>query len=205
MNTMSEYQPNSHKFKAEQLGPVQTVGEKKKMQKVVTSKVKQKRGLSSIFTVEDVANVKDYIINDVIFPTIKDTIWSVVTNSLDMFMYGGSGVKKGGGKSSASRMSYDRFYDGHNRRTVPNEKPYSVFDYDKVRVEDRMEAEEVLDRMTDAIDTYKVVTVADLYDLVGIKPPNTANKYGWTNLRNARVVRTRDGYAFDLPKALPID
>ena len=69
----------------------------------------------------------------------------------------------------------------------------------------RKEAEEVLDRMDDLIDTYGVVSVADLYDLVGISGNYTDNKYGWTNLRNADVQRVRDGYLLKLPKALPFD
>ena len=67
------------------------------------------------------------------------------------------------------------------------------------------EAEDVLSRMDELIDTYGVVSVADLYDLVGISCNYTDNKYGWTNLRNAEPVRVRDGYMLKLPKALPID
>ena len=59
--------------------------------------------------------------------------------------------------------------------------------------------------MCELIDTYQMVKVADLYDLVGISCDYTANNYGWTNLRNASVERVRDGYILKLPKALPID
>ena len=61
--------------------------------------------------------------------------------------------------------------------------------------------------MEDLLDQYKLVSVADLYDLVGISGDYTDNKYGWTNLRNARVERLRyeDGYILKLPKALPLD
>ena len=59
--------------------------------------------------------------------------------------------------------------------------------------------------MQDIIETYGFVTVADLYDMVDLTPPYTANKYGWTNLRNADVVRIRDGWIVKLPKAMPID
>ena len=42
-------------------------------------------------------------------------------------------------------------------------------------------------------------------DLVGVTGNYTDNKYGWTNIRNAEVVRVRDGYRIKLPRALPID
>ena len=59
--------------------------------------------------------------------------------------------------------------------------------------------------MQEIIDTYQVVSVADLYDLVGIRGNFTDNKYGWTNIRNASVEHVRDGYMLKLPKALAID
>ena len=55
------------------------------------------------------------------------------------------------------------------------------------------------------IDTYGIVSVADMYDLVGIATNYTDNKYGWTNLRNAEPIRVANGYMLKLPKAGPID
>ena len=58
----------------------------------------------------------------------------------------------------------------------------------------------------DAImDEYRLVTVSDFYDLVGESGEYTDAKYGWQNIRNARVVRGRQGYYIELPKPIPID
>jgi hypothetical protein len=59
--------------------------------------------------------------------------------------------------------------------------------------------------MDELIETYGLVRVADLYDLVGITGNYTDNKYGWMNIRNADIVRVRDGYMIKLPRAMPID
>ena len=59
--------------------------------------------------------------------------------------------------------------------------------------------------MDELLEQYGVFRVADLYDLVGKSCDYTDNKYGWTNLRSADVVRVNGGYALKLPKALPID
>ena len=59
--------------------------------------------------------------------------------------------------------------------------------------------------MDELIATYGLVSVADLYDLVGIAGSYTDNKYGWTDIRNASVVRVRDGYVIKLPRALPLN
>ena len=59
--------------------------------------------------------------------------------------------------------------------------------------------------MDELIDTYGIVSVPDIYDLVGISGNYTDNKYGWTNLRNAEPVRVGDGYMLKLPKPGPIN
>ena len=59
--------------------------------------------------------------------------------------------------------------------------------------------------MNELLDNYGIVSVADLYDLVGKSCDYTANRYGWTNIRNAEPVRVRDGYLLKMPKVGPID
>ena len=60
-------------------------------------------------------------------------------------------------------------------------------------------------RMDELIDVYGIVSVGDYYDLVGIQGDYTSENYGWTNIRNAQVVRVREGYMIKLPIALPIN
>ena len=62
-----------------------------------------------------------------------------------------------------------------------------------------------MSRMDEIVGTYGTVSVADLYDLVGITGAYTDNKYGWTDIRSASVVRVRDGYMIKLPRALPLN
>ena len=71
-------------------------------------------------------------------------------------------------------------------------------------LESRGEADAVLSRMDEIMEEYDIVRVADLYDLVGITGDYTDNKYGWTNIRDAKVVRVRDGYKIQLPRAMPL-
>ena len=59
--------------------------------------------------------------------------------------------------------------------------------------------------MSDIVGQYGMVTVADMYDLAGLTPPYTAQRYGWFNIRTAEVIRGRDGYYLKMPKAMPID
>ena len=80
-----------------------------------------------------------------------------------------------------------------------------LFRSDDVILDNRGEAEEVLSRMDELIDTYGIVSVADFYDLVGITGKYTDNNYGWTDIHSAKVVSVRDGYLIKLPRALPVN
>lgn len=197
------YPPNSHKYK-EELKNAKTdeeTTEKKKVEKVITgtAKKKQKSAFAkfcSEFISENAANLKQYIVGDVIIPTIKRTI----SETIDMILYGRARKSS----TPATRISYKDYWSDPRAAKPEAPRPKIGYSYDDVILESRGEAEAVLSQMNDLIDTYGMVSVADLYDLVGISGDYTDNKYGWTNIRNAEVIRGRDGYALSLPKALPI-
>lgn len=201
---MEEYRSNSYKSK-EEPKPVE-----KKVEKVISGQARQrKRGgmtkLTDVFVAEDMDNVKSYIFMDVLVPAIKKAISDIVTNGIDMLLYGENGSGKA--KSTASKVSYRSYYDQKNndRERYARAYPRRGYDFDDVVVETRGEAEEVLTRLDEALATYKTVSIADLYDLVGITAQYTDNKYGWTDIRSAQVVRIRDGYLIKMPRPMPLD
>lgn len=198
-----EYKPNSHKYKAEQASQ-----EEKKIEKVVkgTARVKKKtemRKFADIFISEDIKNVKSYVFMDVLVPAIKKAISDIVTDGIDMILYGGSSKRSKG--SGASKISYRDYYSRKDdRRSYGEPRTATGYNYDDIILDSRGEAEDVLSRMDELIETYGQVSVGDLYDLVGISGNYTDNKYGWTNIRNAEPVRVRDGYMLRLPKVTPL-
>ena len=198
---MTDYKGNSHRSKEQQ-----EVVEKKKIEPIAQAKTKKKseaKKLVGAFVQEDVTSVKEYIVNDVLIPAAKKAITDIITNGIEMLLYGETRSKS---KSRDTKVSYTKYYDRDRDYDRPaRSRGRYGYDYDDIILDTRREAEEVLDRMDDLIDTYGMVSVADLYDLVGISGNYTDNKYGWTNLRNADVQRVRDGYLLKLPKALPFD
>lgn len=201
-----EYESNSHKSKTQKNDP-----KPEKVEKVIsgTAKTKPKSGLTKfadVFISEDIASVKSYILVDVLVPAVKKAISDIVTNGIDMILYGESSApRKTGG--AASKVSYRNYYDKATSRDSRSVGTRSTNNYncDDIVIDSRGEAEEVLARMDELISTYGIVTVADFYDMCGITCDYTANKYGWTNIRNAQVVRVRDGYMIKMPKSMPID
>ena len=200
-----EYKPNSHRYKE---GKTTEAPEKKEIKKVVSGPVRTKKKseiskFADVFISEDVANVKSYILMDVLVPAFKKAISDIVTNGIDMILYGESGRRKS--SSSASYVSYRNYSDRRDDRNhIDGSSVRARYNYDDVVLTSRPDAEEVLTRMDELIDTYGMVSVADMYDLVGKTCQYTDNNYGWTNLRTAEIVRVRDGYINKLPKALPI-
>lgn len=208
-----EYKGNSNRSKEMKKSQVD---EKRKLEKIVKGKVRTKKKSSTskfidTFISEDAHTVKDYILNEIIIPTAKETLADIVKNSIEMMLWGSSSSGRSRSRntrSGGSRVSYQRYYDD-DRRDRDRER-YSVrtrsgYNFDDIKFDTRGDAENVLIAMEQEIDNYGIVSVADLYELVGITGNYTDNKYGWTDLRTADVVRCRDGYTLKLPRALPID
>lgn len=201
---MENYKPNSHKSKED----AKASNERQKLEKVVKGNVITKknemRKLKDVFISEDVKSVKSYILLDVLVPAIKDAIEDIVTNGIRIVLRGETGARKTG--SNASRVSYSRYYDRRDEDRFARENRASVrYSYYDITLESRGEAEDVISRMEEIIETYGFVRVADLYDLVGITGDYTDNNYGWTNISSAEPVRVRNGYMLRLPRAIPLN
>lgn len=201
MAEINDYKSNSNKSKSD------NALTEHKVEKVVTGKVitKKKSGFQKFtdeFISEDAKNIKSYIFGEVLLPSIKKAISDIVVNGIDMILYGSSG---GARRSTADKVSYGSYYDRRDPVRDRSTTYSSSYSYDDIILNSRGEAEDVLARMDEIMETYGLVRVTDLYDLVGITGNYTDNKYGWTNIRNAQIVHVRDGYMIKMPRAIPID
>lgn len=196
-----DYKPNSNRFKEQQKEAV----EKKKIEKVTTGKVKirKKSGLQKMagaMFAEDAEKVKSYILMDVIIPTIADGVVDVLKKSIDAIF----GRKSSSNRSIASKINYRSYYDTPDRVETKN-RSKGVYDYDDIVFDSRGEAEEVLSAMDDLVELYGNVSVSEFYDLAGVSSEYTSNKYGWTDIHTAKIVRiSGDGYMIKLPRAIPL-
>lgn len=211
---MEEYKSNSYRSKELQKkeSNENSKPEDRKVEKVVTGvvKTKKKSKLSQAmdnFISEDAKNVKSYVFGEVLIPAIKKAISDIVTDGIDIILYGETRGKNR--RSTADRVSYRNYYDDRSRNSSRMNERQAImagsYSYDDIILSTRGEAEDVLSRMDELIETYGLVRVADLYDLVGITGNYTDNKYGWMNIRNAEIMRVRDGYMIKMPRAVPID
>jgi hypothetical protein len=214
-----DYASNSRKSKEEQNKP------KKEVEKVVVGEVVIKKKsigakLRDVFIEADFRSVSQYIIYDVLVPAARNTIVDVASKGIERMMYGDTAIRRRNYGPGPTRVTYnspiDRSYGysgGYrDRETNPprgrlpdsrNARP-SRTSRDDIVLTSREEAAVVLERMRDIIDTYEVVSVADLAALTGQPSTYIDERWGWIYLGDARIEQIREGWLLNLPAAEPI-
>lgn len=186
---------------------------KPKNEKIVTGEVtRRKKPLGRRFREtfiggDDVQGVMQYITLEVLAPAAKDMVADALTQTVERMIFGEtrSVSRRSAVRGSSSYVSYNKV--GSGTRSVTREDPRPslsrqarrTHDFDEIVLETRVEAAEVIDKLFIIVDQYGQASVNDLYELVGITGEYTDEKWGWTNLRGANVMRLRDGYLLDLP------
>lgn len=208
-----DYNPNSNRFLTKDKPTEEENLGKKKVDKVVSGSVKTKKKSSiskfaDTFIEEDKDTVVGYLLSEVLIPSFKKMVSDTIKTGIDKMLYGDAEVSRS--NSPASKISYSKYYNdkssySRSSSTAPVANRRDTYEYNNIVLETRGDAEAVLMGMDDIIAKYEIVSVADLYDLVGIAGSYTDYKYGWTDIRSARIERVRDGYIIRMPKALPLD
>ena len=163
--------------------------------------------MSDIFLNGDIDDVKSYLINDVLIPSIKETIFDLVNKGLDMLLFNSTS----GRSSSKSNQTYIS-YNTYSNKDYRHASDRSNTRKDSVRVDDeelifreRGPAEMVLERMWSIFREYHIVTKADLNDLLNRTGNFTDNNWGLTDMSGACVERVRGGYLLKLPRWKHLD
>lgn len=163
--------------------------------------------MSDIFLNGDIDDVKSYLINDVLIPSIKETIFDLVNKGLDMLLFNSTSGRSSS-KSNQTYISYNTYSNKDYRHTSDR----SGSRKDSVRVDDeelvfreRGPAEMVLERMWSIFREYHIVTKADLNDLLNRTGNFTDNNWGLTDMSGACVERVRGGYLLKLPRWKHLD
>lgn len=196
-------------------GHVEHKNEPKPAEKEVTSVVSKgakvskkgpiKRVLSKLFA-DDFDDIKTGIISDTLIPALRDMIFDAITNGLSMSLYGNtySGSKK---RRNGAGTDYSRISMTSSRDRLKDRRESSAV-MDDLIFEDKDDAISVMDNIMDLMETYNLVSVADVYSLAGFNPTPTDNKYGWdsiTDLSKMKVVRSGRDWCLKLPRPYPID
>lgn len=162
------------------------------------------------FIGDSLPDIKEYVVQDVIVPTIKGAIADAITGGIDMLFWGSTAKRSGryGNRQRGTYTAYNSFYDGgrttrDSRDRDRNDRRRS-YDVDDIIFNSRGEAEDVLSQLCDLVETYGSARVSDLYDMSNITGEFTDNYWGWKNLSTASVKRIREGYILDLPRTVEV-
>lgn len=211
---MQDFPANSQKAKTHSDIP----GERpEKIERVTTAEtVRRKRKLGHQFKETFIGGSArmafEYMLTDVVVPAIRDTLAEAIQGGIERLIYGDTRPRRGGGVSSYSNVghvNYQRMGSPNRGGPPPATQQNRILSrqsrarqsFDELVIQTRVEAEEVIDRMYDLLSRYGMVTVAELYELTGVQSSHTDHKWGWTELRGAKVARLRSGgFLLDLPE-----
>lgn len=181
----------------------------KNIQKVVTTDVVvQKKSLGrkirDLIIEAEMRNVGRYIFSEVLIPAFKGVVSDAMNKGTDRMLYGERSRRNH--YTMGPRVTYNSpinrgYREPERSRYGPaTSAPRVARAREDFILSSREEADLVLERMNDIIDTYEAVSVADLNELVGLPTTHVDNKWGWTFLGDVDVRQIREGYLIDLPQ-----
>lgn len=189
-----------------------------KVAKVVDGEVSINNPTIQSKMAESFGRMWQYVAQDVLIPAAKDMVSDAVAQATDSLLFGesrGGAARRKTHNSSGKNgyVSYNRYSASQhvNARDEPgvvtnySKRARATHDFGEILVKTRLEGEAVVDQLFEIVSKYDVATVADLYDLVGLSPTFTDEKWGWTDLRGSNVRRVRKGFSIELPSPEYID
>ncbi len=204
---MEQFPPNSKTAKAGADKP-------KKIEKVASANAKRRkrplgRKFSDTFIKGDAKSASEYVAQNVIVPMVRDLLFEAGQNLMQQIIFGQSKNQRHAPPSGLfGRVDYSAVSNPTraSQQAMPSKAAKARHSFDELVLDNRQGAEEVINRMMDILSQWEVVTIADLYALVGFEASHTDFKWGWTDLSAAGVDRTRTGgYVLNLPQPKSID
>lgn len=213
---MQDFPANSQKAARAQAPPP----EPKRVERVTSAEaVRRKRGLGRQFKETFVGGnarlALHYMFVEVVIPAVQDTMIDALQGGVERLIRGESARPRRGTPTTyanVGHVDYRRLSHGPPRNDAASTTRMLSRGarerqrFDDILIHDRREAEEVLERLFDILSQYGMVSVAELYAMTGIQSSHTDVKWGWTELRGARITRNRSGkYVLELPDPIPFD
>lgn len=174
----------------------------------------RKEKIKSIFISEDAKDVGQYILWDILIPTIKRTIRDVIVGSTDRIFLGtntppSSNLYRERGITYPRHVNYAQASRQTQRPEVTRVSPRplrSSFRLNEIIFDYREDAESVLEHMMDYLEDQSYVTVADYLKFCGQRNSNyTTENWGWYDLNQAYISGNEtSGFMLTLPEPVVV-
>lgn len=201
---MESLKPNSNKYKLEQSAEG---SQRKKLDSVVKiGAVSTKKPLSKRIVENFIGGDPEEVACSIWRDTIVPGAQNLLLDILSMAFFGErNDQRRGSGKYSYRGRDYEdysRYYKGRteqsrerSRRRDQNRRD----GYHSITLTNRADAEAVIDNMRGRIREYGSVSLAELYDLIGMDSMDyTDNNWGWDDERDLGIRVVSNGFHLDL-------
>lgn len=211
---MQDFPSNSRKAARAQAAPP---SEPKRVEQVTSAPADRRRkGLGRQFKETFIGGsakmAASYMVEEVIIPAFKDTMIDALQGGIEKLFLGDTRSRRSTPSSShpnVGRFDYSGISTGKTKPAAQSQRSLARrtrHAFDDILLHSRQDATEVLDQMFEILSRYGSVSVSDLYALTGIRGDHTDVKWGWVELRGAKVVKMRNGkYVLDLPEPVSFD
>lgn len=188
--------------------------EKRQLKKVIAgTAVTKKKGVGrrfkEVFFEDNADRIGEYLIMDVIIPGSKDLLMNLGSTFLERILFGEVRPRIANGRPTGILGTLGRNnYQPAGRPQTPRSTSTAIqlsdqarrsHDFGDIIIPDRGSADLVLMEMQQQILEYKVCTVAELLNLVGVTESFVDNEWGWYSLEGAHAKRVANGYRLILP------
>lgn len=205
--------PNSHASRAAAEAEEKQDIQRKKRDAVGTGRSKPMKlpflkRLKNTFIDDDFtpANLKEYVVKDVVAPAIQNAIMDGVNGALEM-AFGIGIVRRGTRRVGGVISSRTQYRNSGNTRTISNgsasvSSQRTASDrggrstFEPQMKDNKEEADKIMISLEALLEEQPDagVSVSDYYDLFGITTEHTDNKYGWYDLSGMRLQRIPKGF-----------
>lgn len=163
---------------------------------------KKRTRLSEVFTAEDTGSVASFVFTRLVIPRLQvlavDTI-----NAVARAIFLGERTSEPSRKKPGGYTSYQGYYEGNKAKPKlsSSKKTSGSYQFQEVIVDSYGDAQLILDKLDEILESQGYVTVSDLYEAADLPCPFTGNYYGWDNISAARITTDSDGYLIEMPQA----
>ena len=149
---------------------------------------------------------------EIIVPRLKASFEEAANGFLSGMLWGGgtrppSGIVSGTvihGGTNYRQISTGAASSLDQARQAVTHTTTSSGNYKDVCCPTQQLAEQLLAKMYDLWNQYRLVTVGDLHESAGLTPAPSDNSYGWTSIDGARIVKAREGFVLEMPRPVLI-
>ena len=164
------------------------------------------------FISQDFKSAASGVVQDTFVPMTKRLAADFISNLINRMLFGSKAQSNqnifgttwrytgwGTGGINYSGISTQNATTQTTQQTLPG-----ALNYNDITFSNRQDAEEALLTLTEMLERYSSVSVADYYEYLKFPTVSTQYNYGWKSLAGADVEEFRGEFHLRLPKPIPL-